>query len=127
MLRFKSTAFPPAKYEDPDTNPDMHAKAVADWLSEALKSRGIETTGVYSEDFAWCVGVPDRPRDLYVACGSVEGRASLFEVTYFSIGDNLWSDLFGRKKTAENLKRLHRSVKELLAADPKITELREEA
>jgi hypothetical protein len=71
MLRFESTAFPAAKYEDPETNPDMVAKAVADWLSVKLNERGVNTLGVFSEDFGWCVGVPTKPRvrfPLFFVC-----------------------------------------------------------
>ena len=126
MLRFESSAFPAAKYEDPETNPDMVAKAVADWLSARLNERGVKTLGVFSEDFAWCVGVPTKPRELYVACATVEGRSASFEVTYFSIG-GLLSDLLGRKSTMENLKKLHQSVKEIFASNPNVAGLREEA
>jgi hypothetical protein len=126
ILRFESTAFPAAKYEDPETNPDMVAKAVADWLSVRLNERGVKTLGVFSEDFGWCVGVPTKPREWYVACGRVEGRESDFEVTYFSIG-GLFSIFFGRNRTEENLNRLHRTVKEILGSSPKIGRLREES
>jgi len=126
MLRFESTAFPAAKQEDPETNPDMVAKAVADWLSVKLNERGVHTSGVFSEDFGWCVGVPTKPREWYVACGRVEGRESAFEVTYFSIG-SLFSYFFGRNRAAQNLNRLHHTVKEIFSSNPSISRLSEEA
>jgi len=126
LLRFESSSFAATKYEDETTNPDMYGKALADWLSAKLNERGIKTIGVFSEDFGWCVGVPTKPRELYVACASGEDRGKSFEVFYFSIGSML-SRVFGKDKAGENLKKLHHDVKEILRASPSIRGLREEA
>lgn len=126
MLRFESSEFNAAKHEDDTTNSDMYGKSLADWIAGKLKERGVNTFGVFSEDFAWCVGVTAKPRELYVACATSEDRANSFEISYFSIG-GLLSYVFGKSKVAENLMRLHHDVKEILRASPNITNLREEA
>jgi hypothetical protein len=125
MLRFESSSFSAERYEDETTNPDMYAKAFAAWLAVKLNERGIKTIGVFSEDFGWCVGVPTKPREIYVACASDNGRGKSFEVFYFSIG-GLLSLIFEKGKAFENLKKLHHDVKDILRSNHNIQSLREE-
>lgn len=118
-LRFESYMFTPSTHDDPETNPDMYAKAAAEWMSGELDKRGVQTIGVFSEDFAWCVGVSRNPRELYVACSTTHGTNHAFEITYFSVG-SLLSGIFGRKKSESNLVDLNRCVKEILQSSQNI-------
>jgi len=125
LLYFESSAFPVADGEDKETNPGIFGKALAKWLSGKLNERGINTTGVIAEDFGWCVGVASEPHKLYVACSNADGQKTSWQLFVFVEGGVL-NRILGKDKSAEALNELHLSVRDILATDPSVMELREQ-
>ena len=126
LLRFESSAFSIAPGEDEETNPGIFGKALAQWLSEQLATRGFKVTGVFPEDFAWCIGVDSNPHASFVACSNTPDHNTQWGVFVVSEG-GLLSRLFGKDKRQEVVASLYSEIKEILSASPSINALAEEA
>ncbi len=57
--------------EDQETNPMRFGKAVAEWISEELRSNGFSGE-VSPEDWGWRVECTDEPCAIWIGCGNVE-------------------------------------------------------
>jgi hypothetical protein len=125
LLEFESSAFAVIPGEDEHTNPGVYGKALAQWLAEQLRTRGVSAGDVIAEDFGWCIPVESKPHSLYVACASTEEEQNHWRVFAFAEGGAL-ARLFGKDKSAESLLSLFASVRAVLEAAPAIQGLREE-
>jgi len=126
LLEFESSAFPVTPGEDEATNPGIYGKALAQWIAEQLRARGLPAGEVIAEDFGWCVPVETKPHSLYVACASAEGMQNQWLVFAFAEGA-LMARLFGKDKSAESLSLLFSSVKNILETNPAVHGLHEQA
>ena len=127
LLLFESNAFQVAAGEDRDTNPGIFGRALAEWVGERLRERGLPAETVIAEDFGWCVPVRLSPNAVYVACASGEespdtGRWQLF---VFAEG-GLLSRLFGKDTRREAMDRVFAAVRQALESSPDIHNLSEE-
>lgn len=125
LLEFESSAFPVIPGEDEHTNPGIYGKALAQWLAEQLRARGVLAGDVIAEDFGWCVPVESKPHSLYVACASTEEKPNYWRVFAFAEGGAM-ARLFGKDKSAESLSTLFAAVKQILESAPVVQGLREE-
>src|SRR4051812_31558278 len=101
LLEFESSAFAVIPGEDERTNPGIHGKALAHWLSEKLRAAGFSTGDVVAEDFGWCVPVELKPHSLYVACASSGEEPNQWRVFVFAEG-GVVARLLGKDKSAES-------------------------
>src|SRR6185369_12176638 len=100
LLRFESSVFTISLGEDEETNPGIYGKALAQWLSQQLASRGFKVTGVIPEDFGWCVGIDARPHAAFVSCSNTPDHTTQWGV--FAVAEGgLLSRLLGKDKRQE--------------------------
>jgi hypothetical protein len=126
LLRFESSAFAIAPGEDEETNPGIYGKALAQWLSQLLASRGFNVIGIIPEDFGWCVSIDAKPYAAYVACSNTPDLTTQWGVFAFAEG-GLMSRLLGKDKRQEIISSLFVALKDILSASPNISSISEEA
>jgi hypothetical protein len=126
LLEFESSAFAVAPGEDEQTNPGVYGRALAQWLAEQLRARGLPAGDVIAEDFGWCVPIESKSHSLYVACASTGGKPSHWRVFAFAEG-RVMARLFGKDKSTESLSFLFAAVKQSLERAPLVRGLREQA
>ena len=126
LLEFESAAFAVIPGEDEHTNPGVYGKALAQWLAEQPRARGLPAGEVIAEDFGWCVPVESEANALYVACASTGEKPDHWRVFTFAEG-GVMTRLFGNDKRAESLAALFGAVRQSLEAAPAVRNLREEA
>lgn len=78
----KSAFFKPELGEDTPTNPGCYGKALAEWISGALRTCGREVEGIVPEDWGWCVVVDRGEFLLWVGCGNVQEEPLPNELTW---------------------------------------------
>ena len=66
--------------EDAHTNPGIYGRALARWLAEALRARGLAVEDAIPEDWGWCITVKREPLALRVACANVDGSVTEWRV-----------------------------------------------
>jgi hypothetical protein len=125
LLHFESSAFPVATNEDTETNPGIHGKSLAMWLSEELRKVGRPAGSVFAEDFGWCVPIESSPHKLYVTCSS-GGKANEWQVFAFAEG-GFMARVLGRDKSAESVASLFTAVRRCIESVPDVRNLSEEA
>jgi len=126
LLEFESTAFKIEPGEDEQTNPGIFGKALAHWMAEQLRARGVGAGEVIPEDFGWCVRIESRPHSLYVVCASADTEINHWRVFGFAEG-GLISRLLGQDTSAQSIAMLYKTLKDTLQDSPLIYNLREEA
>jgi hypothetical protein len=101
LLHFESAAFGIDPGEDEATNPGIFGRALAEWVRDRLRERGLPAEDVIAEDFGWCVPVRLESHAVYVA-------------------------FLGKDTRREAMDRVFGAVREALASSPGITNLTEE-
>jgi hypothetical protein len=92
---FTSPFFAVEAGEDARTNPGRYGKALAQWVSERLKQRGVPVEAVLPEGFGWVVVVSRKPFLLWVGCGNEDGSSDRWSM--FAVAEpGIWQRLFGR-------------------------------
>ncbi len=125
-LLFASSAFPAEPGEDDATNSGIFGRALARWLAERLRERGIPAGEVFAEDFGWVFAVESQPNALYVVCASSgEGpdhwRAFAFTERGFM------ARLLGKKDTRpEALADIFKAIRHVVETVPGLRDLSEE-
>lgn len=126
LLEFESSAFAVERDEDEHTNPGVFGKALASWLADELRARGLRAGEVIAEDFGWCVPIESKPHRLFVACGSANDAPNQWQAFTFAEG-GLVSRLFGKDTSAQGVAALFGTLKQVLQAAAHVRHLREEA
>ena len=80
QVTFTSEFFKPSSGEDEQTNPGRFGKALAEWLAERLKERGVSIEGVIPEDFGWVIMISRKPCRLWLGCGNTDGSTTVWSV-----------------------------------------------
>jgi hypothetical protein len=125
LLVFKSSAFPPSPGEDERTNPGIFGRALAQWIAERLRARGLAPGEVFAEDFGWCVPVAGESSTVYVACAGSGEPDDEWRVFAF-VEQKLLARLMGRAAGAAPLDRVYAALKDALSTAAEIRELTEE-
>jgi hypothetical protein len=123
LLHFESAAFGIDPGEDDATNPGIFGRALAQWVRDRLRERGLPAEDVIAEDFGWCVPVRLEPHAVYVACASDGGQS--WQLFVFAEG-GLLQRLFGQDTRRESMDRVFDAVRQALASSPDIHDLTEE-
>jgi hypothetical protein len=126
LLEFASSEFAITPGEDSETNPGIYGKALANWLSQQLRSKGVPAGEAFAEDFGWCVSVESSPHSLYVACANAPDIPDGWRVFVFAEGGIL-ARLLGRDRSAEAVQNLYRTTKDCLEQAPGARDIREDA
>ena len=124
LLTFTSSAFPVVPGEDEQTNPGIYGKALARWLSDQLRARGIAAGEVFAEDFGWCVGVSSGEQGVHVVC--TNGETSDGWRVFCFVERGFFAKILGRPDATQALEQVFAAVKECLTTAPEVADVVEE-
>jgi hypothetical protein len=125
LLHFESSTFVITPGEDERTNPGIFGQALANWVADQLRTRGLQVGDVIAEDFGWCVPVRIKPYSVYVACASESEESSQWQLFAFSEG-GLLNRVLGKDSRAEALNSVFGAVKQALESSSDIRNIEEE-
>lgn len=126
FLKFESSAFVQSTRDVEDTNPGVYSKALALWLAEQLRRRGLSAGEVVIEDFGWCVfPIESKPRRLHVVCTLFGDKQDSWQVFDF-IEEALMNRLLHKDTGTDSLSALFTIIKQVLQSAPTVKDLREE-
>lgn len=126
VLSFESTAFAVRPGEDERTNPTIYGEALATWLAERLRARGLETGDVFPEDFGWCVPVSVAGKGVHVVCANEDERTDRWQ-TFCFVERGFVDALLRRSDAVDALDTVFAAVKACLGDAPEVRGLAEEA
>ncbi|MBS0172259.1 MAG: hypothetical protein JSR62_18090 [Nitrospira sp.] len=72
QVTFTADFFKPIPGEEEKTNSGCYGQALAQWLADRLRERGVSVEGVIPEDFGWVIMVSRMPFMLWLACSNTE-------------------------------------------------------
>ena len=120
QVTFQTNFFKPIAGEDEETNPGRYGKALAQWLMERLKQRGVAVEGVIPEDFGWVVMLSRKPFMLWLGCGNTDGSTSEWSV--FPVAETtMLQRLCKRADPAPEIERLKAHLSELVLSIPGVS------
>ncbi|PTU75181.1 hypothetical protein [Pseudomonas mangrovi] len=120
QVTFTTDFFKPIPGEDEQTNPGRFGKALAEWLAERLKERGVSVEGVIPEDFGWVIMVVRKPFMLWLGCGNTDGSTTEWSV--FPVAEpSLMQRLFRRIDPTSEVEKLKAHVAELVPLIPGVS------
>ena len=79
-VTFSSSHFKVEPDEGQETNPGLYGKALAEWMAAQLRDRGVPVEEIIAEDFGRCVIVKREPVMLWVACASLDGNPTRWQM-----------------------------------------------
>jgi hypothetical protein len=119
QVTFKTDFFKPLPGEEEKTNPGRFGQALAQWLQEQLRLRGVVVEGVIPEDFGWVVMVSRKPFMLWLCCGNTDGKAT--EWSIFPVAEpSLLQRVFSRQKTEPAIESLCQHLKAIVPTIPAV-------
>lgn len=117
QVTFQSEFFKPMHGEEEETNPGRYGKALAQWLAENLRARGVPVEDVIPEDFGWVVMLSRKPFMLWLGCGNTDGNTTEWSV--FPIAEiSMVQRLFKRVNPAPEIEKLRCHLSELVLSIP---------
>jgi hypothetical protein len=121
-VTFKSSFFPVEPGEDAATNPGIYGKALAAWVAEQLKSRGVSVEGVIEEDFGRVVMVQRKPFMLWVGCASIDNSTTEWQL--FIAAEFTWlARLFRRVDPVPAVAQLREHLRAIVQEVPGVSEV----
>ena len=122
QVTFQTDFFKPVPGEEEETNPGRYGKALAQWLAERLKERGVAVEGVIPEDLGWVVMVSRKPFMLWLGCGNTDGSTNEWNV--FPVAElSTVQRLFKRADPASEIEKLRAHLSELVPSIPGVTNI----
>ena len=123
QVTFQTDFFKPIAGEEDATNPDRYGKALAQWLAERLKERGVGVVGIVPEDFGWVVMVSRKPFKLWLGCGNTDGSTNEWSV--FPVAEpSMIQRLFRRVNLEPELENLRAHLADLIPLIPGVSNVR---
>ncbi len=120
QVTFSTDFFNPSPGEEEQTNPGRFGQALAEWLAENLKERGVSIEGIIPEDFGWVVMVSRKPLMLWLGCSNTDG--SITEWSVFPVAEqSLMQRLFGYIDPAIEVEKLKAHLIELVNLIPRVS------
>ena len=122
QVEFRSPKFPPYDGEEEQINPGLWGKRLAEYLVQKLAEKGIATGEMVAEDWGWYLPVQNEGFRLAVCCGHQNGDDDEF-LCFTEPATPVVKKFFKKIDATAPLTRLTESLRQILAADPKITEV----
>ena len=122
QVEFRSTKFPPYEGEQEQINPGLWGKRLAEYLSEKLGAKGIETGEMIAEDWGWYLPVKNEGCPLALCCGHQDGDDDEFLV-FTEPSSPIVKKLFKKIDATAELTRLTDALREILSSDPEIRDV----
>jgi len=120
QVTFQTDFFKPITGEEEETNPGRYGKALAQWLVERLKERGVTVEAVIPEDFGWVVMVHRKPFMLWLGCGNTDGSTTEWSV--FPVAEtSTLQRLFKRVSPEPEIEKLRAHLSELVPSIPGVS------
>lgn len=110
-VNFTSSHFQIDAREEERTNPGVYGFALAHWLSDRFREKGLVAKEVVPEDWGWCVVLKTKPVRVNLAISNVDGSSTRWRVFVFAERGFLQFT-----RGANDLKQEVASVREHLAA-----------
>jgi hypothetical protein len=119
QVTFETDYFEPVPGEEVHANQGRFGRALADWLAEQLRARGVDIEEVLAEDFGWVVMVSRKPYRLWLACGNTEGSRQ--EWIVFPVAEpSFLQRMFGRIDPGRALDDLWQHVADVVPTIPRV-------
>ena len=122
QVEFRSPKFPPYDGEEEQINPGLWGIRLAEYLVQKLAEKGIATGEMVAEDWGWYLPVQNEGFRLAVCCGHQNGDDDEF-LCFTEPATPVVKKFFKKIDATAPLTRLTESLRQILAADPKITEV----
>ena len=120
QVTFQTDFFKPVAGEEAQTNPGRYGRALAQWLAEKLRERGVALEGIVPEDFGWMVMVSHKPFKLWLACANTEGSRNEWSV--FPVAEaSMVQRLLRRINPASEVEKLRVHLVELVPSIPGVS------
>ena len=120
QITFATDFFKPMAGEEEQTNPGRYGKALAEWLAERLKERGVSIESVIPEDFGWVVMVSRKPFMLWLGCGNTDGSTTEWSV--FPVAElSTLQRVFKRVDPAPEIEKLKAHLSALVSSIPGVS------
>jgi len=121
-VTFTSSAFPVEPGEDQETNPGIYGRALAAWVAQKLRDRGVAVVEVLAEDFGRIVIVRREPYMLWVGCASIDDSPNQWQM-FIALELGLFGRLLHRKEGQEELDRLREHFRAIVVEIPGVTDV----
>jgi hypothetical protein len=122
-VTFTSNAFPVEPVEDQETNPGIYGRALATWVAQKLRDRGIPVVDVLAEDFGRVVIVRRKPYRLWVGCASIDHSRTEWQM-FLALELGLFGRLLHRSEGQAELDRLREHFRAIVAEIPGVTDVK---
>jgi hypothetical protein len=119
---FSSRHFAVEPDEDAETNPGIYGRALAAWVAQSLQRRGIVVERIIAEDFGRCVMIKRKPFKLWIACASLDGSHTRWQM-FIALEQNPLTTFFSKESPEPELERLREHYRAIVEAVPGITEV----
>jgi hypothetical protein len=122
-VEFRTSKFPPYDGEDDEINPGLFGKRLAEYLQEELPKHGIATGQIWSEDWGWCVDLPDEPFSMWLGCGNYAEYDDGF-LCFIEPSKPFVRHWFKKVDTRPAVERVAAVVDAVLTGDPELRDVR---
>lgn len=119
QVAFRSKKFPPYDGEQEQVNPGLWGKRLAEYLVEGLKRAGVETEGIFPEDWGWYIKIKNETFPLGVCCGHQQGDDDEF-LCFTDPATPMIRRWFKRINATETLTPVLTALETILSSDPDI-------
>jgi hypothetical protein len=119
-VTFKSSYFPVEPGEDEDINPGVFGKALAAWVADKLRERGVSVEKIVEEDFCRLVLVQRKPFMLWVGCANAEASATEWQL-FLAAEVGLLGRVFRRVDPAPSFSSLVAHVRAIVEQVPGVS------
>jgi len=119
---FTSSFFQVEPGEDEQVNPGIYGKALAHWVADQLRARGVTVTDVFPEDWGWCVMVNGYPFSLWVGCGNEDGSKTRWHL-FPASERGVFQRLFKTVDTGPAINELKNHIAEIVKLIPDVRDV----
>ena len=123
QVEFRSGKFPPYDGEQEQINPGLWGKRLAEYLRDKLRTDGVKTGDIYSEDWGWALPIQNETFATWLGCGHQDGEEDEFLV-FIEPSKPVIRKWFKKINTTEVVGRVAATLQKILASDPDIRDVR---
>ncbi len=122
-VEFRSDRFPAYDGEEKQVNPGLWGKRLAEFISEGLRTQGIETGYLCAEDWGWVVPIVNRDFSLWVGCGHQQDGPDAYVCFIHPHKPHIWR-WFRKIDTAKRISEVHDALDKALSESAGIRDKR---
>lgn len=123
QVEFKSDLFPAYPGEEEEINPGLWGKRLAEYLQAKLTEFGVETEGIWSEDWGWGLGIKHEPFKMWLGCGHQQDDDDCFLVFIEPSKPTVKLGLFKKIDATADIERVASALDRVLTSEPGIREV----